>query len=649
MCARLSSRLFTCVWSGRALACPQPEDSTQLSAHRENQRGTRPVPLASLMRTPRSRCAAALTVICFGVALAHLAPAPVTLSRASGEGMPNGGTHLEQLAGGRRELQAISVCSDVRFAGRSTLAAGGAHTCAVSSFGVPLCWGGNDRAQASVPAVATSSQASISAGLYHTCSLSAAGGATCWGWNYYGQTSVPAIASSGQVATAVGDFHTCSLSAAGGAVCWGRNHFAQNSVPAVAASGQVAIAAGWAHTCALSIAGGATCWGNFGEPMATSGQVAISAGHAHTCTLSASGLVACRGWNYYGQTSVPAIATSRQVAIAAGYLHTCSLSAAGGATCWGSNGDGQTEVPLGATSGQVAIAAGRLHTCALSEAGGASCWGSSSFGQTSAPASALSGIALPCLSSNLLIPSPTTTTSTGYSLSQTTTPPSTPSLSGSPSAAMTSSRTASIPSTPSSTSSKHMSPTPTPLCRAPVSSVTMLSGLNGTSPSVAASYSGNAGMYPTGSCARDFGTFFGGGPRLVYHLHLGDSTPLGGTLTLSTCGLTSDNTVLYLGTGCPTWFGSFNCLVGNDNAGDTGQAPCATNALASTLAVTASSRYFFVQVGGASGADIRSGLSWSYAALRPSPTSSRSRSRTRTRTRTRSRSKSRSRKAKRAV
>jgi len=151
------------------------------------------------------------------------------------------------------------------------------------------------------------------------------------------------------------------------------------------------------------------------------------------------------------------------------------------------------------------------------------------------------------------------------------------------------------------------------------------------------------------------------GPRLVYLLNLGDSTPLGGTLTLSTCGLTANNTALYVGTGCPTWFGSFLCLRGNNNAGELVAAQaCAVNAQASTVSITVTTyTKYFVQLGEFNGGDFVSGLSWSYAAPRPTLTSTRSRTafptRTRsrtaspTRTRSATRSKSRSRKAKRAV
>jgi hypothetical protein len=157
-------------------------------------------------------------------------------------------------------------------------------------------------------------------------------------------------------------------------------------------------------------------------------------------------------------------------------------------------------------------------------------------------------------------------------------------------------------------------------------------------------------MYTSGSCAIGYPTFMTG-PRLVYRISLSDALPLGGTLTLSTCGLTSNNTVLYLGTGCPTWFGSFNCLRGNDDAGSVAGQSCAANPLASTLSHVATSRIYFVQLGTSSGAEVVSGLSWSYRATSASPTSTRTRSRTASPTRTRSAtcSKSRSRKAKRLV
>jgi hypothetical protein len=160
-------------------------------------------------------------------------------------------------------------------------------------------------------------------------------------------------------------------------------------------------------------------------------------------------------------------------------------------------------------------------------------------------------------------------------------------------------------------------------------------------------------MYTSGSCDTGFRTFYPGA-RLVYSLSLGDATSLGGTLTISTCGHTANNTVLYVGTGCPTWALPFGCLVGNDDA-----EACGSNALASTVSITATQRTYFIQVGGANGRDVTVGLQWMYMAARSvSGTATRSvsrsrtrsasgsRSRTGSRTGSRSRSRSRSRKPK---
>lgn len=143
-------------------------------------------------------------------------------------------------------------------------------------------------------------------------------------------------------------------------------------------------------------------------------------------------------------------------------------------------------------------------------------------------------------------------------------------------------------------------------------------------------------MYTSGSCGGSFATFFTG-YRLVYRISLGDDTPLGGVLTISTCGLTTNNTVLYVGSGCPTWSGSFGCVASNDNAADVAGRSCPSNPRASTVVFTlTSSRVAFVQLGGYGGLDITSGISWAYEPRSPSKTASRTRTKMSTRTRTRS-------------
>ena len=146
-------------------------------------------------------------------------------------------------------------------------------------------------------------------------------------------------------------------------------------------------------------------------------------------------------------------------------------------------------------------------------------------------------------------------------------------------------------------------------------------------------------MYTEGTCAAGLGAFYPGA-RLLFALDLGSATPLGGTLTLTTCGHTADNTVLYVGGGCPTWAQPFGCVAGNDNAA----APtCSGNSLASSLSITASQPVHYVQLGGYNGAAVTSGLGWAYAApVTRSGSGSRSRSGSRSGSRSRSRSGSRS-------
>ena len=74
---------------------------------------------------------------------------------------------------------------------------------------------------------------------------------------------------------------------------------------------------------------------------------------------------------------------------------------------------------------------------------------------------------------------------------------------------------------------------------------------------------------------------------------------MGGTLTLSTCGLTSDNTVIYAGRGCPTSAADFACVAGNDNADDDGGDECTENPGASTLVLfPTTARTYFIEIGG---------------------------------------------------
>jgi alpha-tubulin suppressor-like RCC1 family protein/uncharacterized surface anchored protein len=276
----------------------------------------------------------------------------------------------------------------------------------------------------------------VAAGGYHTCALSSGGGVLCWGKGGEGQLgngeatdrSTPTPVSglgNGAVAITVGETHSCALTATGGVVCWGTNGFGQlgdgtqvtRFTPMEVSgltSGVAAVTAGFVHTCALTADGGVKCWGHnlqgqlgdgtdtyrmtpTGVSTLTSGVAAVAAGGFHTCALTTGGGVLCWGDNNWGQlgdappidrwtpTPVGGLA-SNVTAIAAGGYHTCALTTGGAVKCWGLNNYGQLgdatttdrAVPTtvsGLESGVAAVTAGAYHTCAVMASGAARCWG----------------------------------------------------------------------------------------------------------------------------------------------------------------------------------------------------------------------------------------------------------------------------------
>ena len=339
-----------------------------------------------------------------------------------------------------------------------TVVSGGDHTCALTSGGAVKCWGSNAMGQLGDGTVGTDRLTpidvvgladrvvAIAAGGRHTCALTSGGAAKCWGRNSMGQlgdgtsgtdrlTPVDVAGlSSGVVAIAAGELHTCVLTSGGAVKCTGSNYYGQLGDGTVGtnrltpvdvvglANGVVAIATGGGHTCALTSGGAVKCWGRnsmgqlgdgtvgtnrltpVGVVGLPSGVIAIAGGANHTCALTRGGAVKCWGDNFFGQVG-DAGATIRLtpvdvvglaggvVAISTGADHTCALTRSGAVKCWGRNGTGQlgdgtrrtnrlTPVDVaGLASGVVAIAAGELHTCALTSSGVVQCWGYNSFGQ----------------------------------------------------------------------------------------------------------------------------------------------------------------------------------------------------------------------------------------------------------------------------
>ena len=282
----------------------------------------------------------------------------------------------------------------------------------------------------------------IAAGGYHTCAVTTSGGAKCWGYNYNGQlgnnsttqSKVPVDVfglTSGVASLKGGDSHTCAVTTSGGAKCWGynangqlgNNSTTQSKVPVDVfglTSGVASLGAGYSHTCAVTASGGAKCWGynTYGQlgnnsftdskvPVdvfgLTSGVASLGAGRSHTCAVTTSGGAKCWGYNSYGQLGnnstfdslVPVDVfglTSGVASLEVGSHNACAVTVSGGAKCWGYNGNGQlgnnstidSLVPAdvyGLTSGVASLEMGGYHTCAVTVSGGAKCWGYNANGQ----------------------------------------------------------------------------------------------------------------------------------------------------------------------------------------------------------------------------------------------------------------------------
>jgi alpha-tubulin suppressor-like RCC1 family protein len=322
-------------------------------------------------------------------------------------------------------------------AAASRIAAGAAHSCAITPEGAVYCWGRNGRGTLGVGSTAAVGDdeaptaagpvslgagfkaVGVAAGSNHTCALSDAGLVNCWGRNDLGQlgrgnltdlgddetpeSAGPLNLGAGRTAKAIaaGAAHTCAILDTNGVVCWGANDLGQLGYGNLATIGDdetagsagpvslgagrtaVAITAGGAHTCAILDNGGVLCWG-FGQ----SGQLGLG--------VLPDAFTVGGGGGGGGGTGFPVDPNCYDLVFIGA---DCPRPGSGGGGGGGGGGTGtgliaigDNEAPgqsqlvnLGAGRTATAISAGFSHTCALLDDGTIRCWGRSSSGELGIP------------------------------------------------------------------------------------------------------------------------------------------------------------------------------------------------------------------------------------------------------------------------
>ncbi len=385
-----------------------------------------------------------------------------TCARTSAEELYCWGTNLRGQLGSETMATSVPKATKVAFSGVTAISSMRSHSCAIVS-GEVQCWGGNANGQLGdnsledrgLPTLALSDALLVAAGGQHSCGITSAGSLTCWGSGRSGQlASGDVVHSSEPVAVLLpedspaehivaGTEHSCVVQA-GKVYCWGQNSVMQlglsNLSDAVSTpaslmtidgeelSGVSRLTARKDATCssaetADSESDGATyCWGAHPSLLGTTspqsivplptrlnGDVqSVSVGENRMFTQdSARDSVRCWGTNGNGECGIPDSTTSTDVPrtstqfsaegptdqVILGRSHSCALidsavycvgrntnAALGDLTSSTTEGMTIALVPLSGAATQI-VSLGSFSSCALLSDKTVECWGLNTSGQ----------------------------------------------------------------------------------------------------------------------------------------------------------------------------------------------------------------------------------------------------------------------------
>ncbi len=369
-----------------------------------------------------------------------------------------------------------------------SFSAGHAHTCAVSFEGRVRCFGDNEYGQLGVGSTDTIGDdetpleagldvdlprvTQVAAGGRHTCAVTTEHELYCWGANESGQLGLGHTKTWGDApdeplepvgldglvaAVEVGASHTCARMFGGSIRCWGDSSRGQLGhgdgfsgtvgageepypdaidSPAVDFGPDVSVrelsSGRGDHTCAVSAAGEAFCWGSaqdgklgtgagnpagFDRTPAEAGPLRLGsparltvASSRHTCVVTTDFQLSCFGNNESGQLGLGHVDTIGDdetaeaarvdlgdefvLSAALSDRSTCALTSHGTVLCWGAGnfgqlGSGSSDVvgddetpmewegfgPVKLFGETTSISAGGEHVCARSEDSRLRCWG----------------------------------------------------------------------------------------------------------------------------------------------------------------------------------------------------------------------------------------------------------------------------------